>query len=49
MQNFISLAQIDEIADVVRRKISIQPMVGMILGSGLNGLADSIQNPIRIP
>jgi len=49
MQNFISLAQIDEIADIVRKKISIQPEVGLILGSGLNGLADSVQKPVFIP
>jgi len=49
MQNFISLAQIDEIVSVVKKKISIQPLFGMILGSGLNGLADSIQNPVHIP
>lgn len=49
MQNFISLAQIDEIVSVVKKKISIQPLIGMILGSGLNGLADSIQNPVHIP
>jgi len=49
MQKFISLAQIDEVVDVIRRKISIQPQIGMILGSGLNGLADSVQNPILIP
>lgn len=49
MQNFISLAQIDEIADIIRKKISIQPTIGLILGSGLNGLADSVQNPVFIP
>jgi len=49
MQNYISLPQIDEIAEKIRKKISIQPIVGMILGSGLNGLADSVQNPTLIP
>ncbi|NWF62861.1 MAG: purine-nucleoside phosphorylase [Chloroflexi bacterium] len=49
MQNFITLAQIDEIADAIRKQISIQPQVGLILGSGLNGLADSVQKPIFIP
>lgn len=49
MQSFISLAQIDEVTNKVRSQISVQPMVGLILGSGLNGLADSVQNPIRIP
>ncbi|MCZ2126341.1 MAG: purine-nucleoside phosphorylase [Anaerolineales bacterium] len=49
MQKFISLTQIDEAADAIRKKISIQPQVGMILGSGLNGLAEAVQNPIYIP
>lgn len=49
MQSFISLAQIDEVTNMIRSRISIQPVVGLILGSGLNGLADSVQNPIHIP
>ena len=49
MQSFISLAQIDEVTKKVRSQISIQPTVGLILGSGLNGLADSVQNPVHIP
>ena len=49
MQTYISLAQIDAIAEKIRKQISIQPVIGLILGSGLNGLADSIQNPVHIP
>lgn len=49
MQNYITLARIDEIADRIRAQTSIQPLIGMILGSGLNGVADSIQNPTLIP
>ncbi|GMV34505.1 MAG: purine-nucleoside phosphorylase [Chloroflexi bacterium] len=49
MQKFITLAQIDEIADQIRKRVAVQPQIAMILGSGLNGLADSVQNPVRIP
>lgn len=49
MQNFISLAQIDEITQKISGQISVQPVVGIILGSGLNGLADSVQQAVRIP
>jgi purine-nucleoside phosphorylase len=49
MQNFISLEQIDAAAQAVRNKTSIQPIVGIILGSGLNDLADSVQQAVRIP
>jgi purine-nucleoside phosphorylase len=49
MQNFITLSQIDSAAQAIKNRISIKPMVGIILGSGLNDLADSVQNAIRIP
>jgi purine-nucleoside phosphorylase len=49
MQNFISLAQIDEAAQAIRKQTPIQPVAGIILGSGLNGLADSAQKAVHIP
>jgi purine-nucleoside phosphorylase len=49
MQNFITLSQIDSAAQAIKNRISIKPIVGIILGSGLNDLADSVQNAIRIP
>ncbi|MDP1714257.1 MAG: purine-nucleoside phosphorylase [Anaerolineales bacterium] len=48
MQNFISLAQIDSAAQAIRKQISIQPIAGIILGSGLNDLADSVQGAVHI-
>ncbi len=48
-QNFITLAQMDEAAQAIQQRISVQPMVGIILGSGLNGLADSVKNAVYIP
>src|SRR5688572_11955927 len=48
MQKFISLQQIDEITQKIKNQISIQPIVGIILGSGLNGLADSVQQAVTI-
>ncbi|MHB8776895.1 MAG: purine-nucleoside phosphorylase [Anaerolineales bacterium] len=48
MQNYISLAQIDEIAQTIRKQISIQPVVGIILGTGINDLADSVQQAVHI-
>lgn len=48
MQNYISLAQIDEIAQTIRKQISIQPLVGIILGTGINDLADSVQQAVHI-
>jgi len=49
MSNFVTLEQIDQAADVVRKRTSHKPRIGMILGSGLNGLADSIQKADIIP
>jgi purine-nucleoside phosphorylase len=49
MQNYISLAQIDETVQKITSRISLQPIVGIILGSGLNGLADSVQKAVNIP
>ena len=46
---YITLQQIDEAADAVRERTSYKPRVAMILGSGLNGLADSVQIPDYVP
>jgi len=49
MSNFVTLEQIDQAADAVRKRTSHKPRVGMILGSGLNDLADSVQKADTIP
>lgn len=36
-------------ADAIRARIGIAPRVGIILGSGLGGIADSIERPVRVP
>lgn len=46
---FFNLEQYDEIAAVIRKQTHYQPRVGLILGSGLGGLADTIENPDSIP
>jgi purine-nucleoside phosphorylase len=48
-QPFLTLAQIDEVAETIRARSKRQPRIGMILGSGLGGLADSILDPDTIP
>ncbi len=48
MQNYISLSQIDEVVEKIKSRISIHPIVGIILGSGLNDLADSVQKAVHI-
>lgn len=49
MSEFVTLAQIDEASAAVRSRLKISPRVGMILGSGLGGLADHIEQPVFIP
>lgn len=45
MDSFVTMKMIDEATDFVKRKIEITPKVGLILGSGLGGLADAVYNP----
>lgn len=49
MNDFIKLTQIDEAAYVVRKRIEINPSVGMILGSGLGSLAEAVEGAVDIP
>jgi len=49
MTTFVTLEQIDQAAETIRKRISNPPRVGLILGSGLNSLADSVQNAEIIP
>lgn len=49
MTMFVTLQQVDQAADFIRERTSYRPRVGLILGSGLNALADSVANPDIIP
>src|SRR5574339_321795 len=49
MTMFVTLQQIDQAADFIRERTSYRPRVGLILGSGLNALAESVTNPDIIP
>src|SRR3970282_1421682 len=49
MTTFVTLEQIDQAADAIRKRTSYRPRVGLILGSGLNSLADSVNKPDILP
>ena len=49
MEDFLTLQQIDQAADEIRKRISIKPRLAMILGSGLGDLAEMIADPTVIP
>jgi len=49
MTEYLTMERIDRVADMVREKTKHQPTIGMILGSGLGGLANSVQDADVIP
>ena len=49
MKTRYTIEDMDKIADEIRSRISIQPKIGMILGSGLGLLSESIDDPTIIP
>jgi purine-nucleoside phosphorylase len=49
MDMSISIEEIDRVTAVVRSKIKNQPRIGLILGTGLGGLAEAVEKPTIIP
>ncbi len=49
MNQFVTSTEIKAAADYIRERTQYQPHIGLILGSGLNSLADTIDGPDIIP
>ncbi|MCK4800883.1 MAG: purine-nucleoside phosphorylase [Anaerolineales bacterium] len=49
MKTKYTIEDMDRIADEIRSRIAIKPEIGLILGSGLGQLSESIQDPTVIP
>lgn len=49
MEKFITLKEIDQAAEFISGKSTFSPKAGLVLGSGLGGLAESVENPVIIP
>jgi purine-nucleoside phosphorylase len=49
MSEFITLEQIDEAAAAIRARLTHRPTIGLILGSGLGGLATAAEHAEVIP
>ncbi len=49
MSEYITLPQIDEALESIRKRIHHKPKVALILGSGLGGLADAVSQADIIP
>ena len=45
----LTRTQYQEAAEVVQKRTTHKPQIGLILGSGLNALADQVQDADRIP
>ncbi len=45
----ITLETIDRVAGAIRSKIKDQPRLGLILGTGLGNLAESVEEPVILP
>lgn len=49
MPNFITMKEIEAAKDAILARIDIKPEIGLILGSGLGDLANSVENAVVIP
>lgn len=49
MDQYLTLTEIDHLAELVRAQISYTPHVGIILGSGLGDLAEAVEGAEYIP
>lgn len=49
MNEFLTIADIEQAAEAIHARIDIKPEIGMILGTGLGDLADSIESSVIIP
>ena len=49
MSEYMTIKDIDRAANAIRARIDLQPEVGMILGTGLGGVADRIKDAVIIP
>jgi len=45
MNEFVTRQEVDEAVAAIRSRIRVQPKIGLVLGSGLGGLADAIEQP----
>lgn len=49
MKTKYTIEDMDRIADEIRSRISLNPQIGMILGSGLGPLSEAVEDPVIIP
>ena len=42
-------ARVEDSVFAVQKRVSIEPRIGVVLGSGLGGFADTLQDAVKIP
>jgi len=45
----VTAARFDDAVALIRQRSPVEPRVGVVLGSGLGGLADELEHPVEIP
>lgn len=48
MQKTLSIREIDEVVAAIQKRSNLKPRIGMILGSGLSSLAESVEDAVVI-
>ena len=48
MEKFYTMADLQQSVNFIRQHTDVQPKVAMILGSGLNDLADAVKSPFKL-
>ena len=49
MDQFITIKEIDDATNFIHSKTKVSPKIGLVLGSGLGGLAEDVQDAVVIP
>ncbi|MFN2281480.1 MAG: purine-nucleoside phosphorylase, partial [Anaerolineales bacterium] len=49
MKTKYTIEDMDRIADEIRSRITLNPQIGLILGSGLGPLSEAVEEPVIIP
>ncbi len=49
MTEFFTMEAYEAAADAIRQRATLKPRVGLILGSGLSSLAESVTDAVRVP
>jgi len=49
MEDFFTMQEFHAAVTAIRQYTSLEPRAGLILGSGLNALAESVEDAVTIP